>query len=368
MLMNTLHSRSQERAALKSFLRRAARLLPAILIVPATNFLVDPANVFAKQGEQETLIAQQLLAGKYVANFAVYDDRVIARYLLEHRSDRPGVLVLGSSKTLNIGAYLFPKSHVVNASMLGATVREPLAAYEILRERKLIPDTVVIGIDPWMLNAKAYDPRWVAIQPYFDSAIQRLGITKWPETGTVETQSSRVQALTSADYFQQSVLAIGNKKKLAPWKVSNTPDNDAYTRLPDGSDAYSVGQRAYGPDSAESLARRYTDKGVYLIDDHAKVDPTHVLALGRFIDLIKRDGAVPIVALLPYHPIVYETLSADPRYSLVKTAETEVRSLAATHQAKVVGSYDPARAGVTRIHFYDGHHLTERGLSVVFHQ
>lgn len=368
MLMNTLHSRSPERAALKRFFSRAVRLLPAILIVPATNFLVDPANVFAKQGEQETLIARELLAGKYVANFAIYDDRLIARYLLEHRPDRPGVLILGSSKTLNIGGYLFPNSNVVNASMLGATVREPLAAYEILRERHLIPDTVVIGVDPWMLNARAYDSRWVALQPYFDSAIRRLGIGHWPSTATTEVQSSRIQALTSADYFQQSVLAIGNKKKLAPWKVSDTPDNDSYTRLPDGSDAYSIGQRSYGPDSAEALARKYTDKGVYLIEDHAKVDATHVLALGRFIDLIRRDGAVPIVALLPYHPIVYETLSADPRYSLVLAAEDAVRKLATLHGAKVVGSYNPDRAGVTRIHFYDGHHLTERGLSVVFHQ
>lgn len=341
-------------------------MLPVLLLAPAVNVFVDPAHIFEKTGEQEALIGQQLLAGKNVSDFERYDDRRIATYLLQHRTDKPNVLVLGSSRTLNMGAYLFPKSHVVNGSMLASTLREVLAAYQIVHSRALHPDTVVVGIDPWMVNADAFDERWTAIKPQFDSALTVLGIASWPGDTKADASQSRLNALFSLDYFQQSIRSVGDTSAGPKWVTSDRAENVGFTRTPDGSYTYSLHERTKPPSEIVERATRYTAGKVYLLNENARVDSTHVQAIDALMQLIRRDGSQPILYLPPYHPVVYAALSGDSRYSIVLDAERILREHAKKLDVPVVGSYNPSVLGLASDDFYDGHHLKESGLVKVF--
>ncbi len=342
-------------------------MLPVLLITPVVNYTVDPAHVFATPGEKEAEIAAVLAAGKNVVNFERYDDRRIAAYLLQARRDTPDVVILGSSRTLNIGSYLFPQSRVVNASMLAANIREVLAAYQIVRSRKMHPDTVVVGIDPWMLNANAYDERWTAIKPQFDSAIAEMQIRNWPGHRDAPSTQSRLGALFSADYLQQSIRSLQNRSgDDIRWYVSDRPLNKGFTRLSDGSYTYSEYERTKGTTAVDERAVRYTNGSVYMLDANATVDPTLAGAVKKLLQTIRQDGSEPILFLPPYHPKVYSALATDSRYSIVSAAETTMRETAAALGISVTGSYDPKRMGLESGDFYDGHHLTESGLMKVF--
>ncbi len=341
-------------------------MLPVLLLAPVVNYSVDPAHLFEKTGEQEALIAEQLLAGKNVSGFELYNDRLIARYLLERRTERPNVLILGSSRTLNMGSYLFPRSRVVNGSMLASTVREVLAAYQIVHSRGLHPDTVVVGVDAWMLNADAYDERWTAIKPQFDSALRTFGISEWPGRTSTNESQSRLGALFSADYFQQSIKSLRGSEPKPKWTVSDSNLNVGFTRTPDGSYTYSLAERTKTADEVEAKAAKYTSGTVYMLGEYAKVDSTHVRAITALLQLIRQDGSQPILFLTPYHPSVYGKLAADPRYRIVIESEAVLREVAKRLAVPVVGSYDPGAVGLSSADFYDGHHLRETGMVKLF--
>ncbi len=342
-------------------------MLPVLLVTPIINYTVDPANLFTVQGEEEARIGAALVAGKNVANFERYDDRRIARYLLQNRRDTPDVVVLGSSRTLNMGPYLFPGSHVVNGSMLASTLREVLAGYQIVHSRKMRPHTVIVGIDPWMLNANAYDERWTAIQPQFDSALAAIHIQNWPGQRHPSATQSRLGALVSPDYMQQSLKALASRAAdSARWYRSTSTLNKGFTRLPDGSYTYSEYERTKGTSAVDERAMRYTSDKVYMLEPNATIDPTLSAAVKKLLEMIRADGSEPVLFLPPYHPIVYAALSSDPRYSIVTAAEKTLRGRAAALGVTVAGSYDPKRLGLGSADFYDGHHLKESGLMKVF--
>lgn len=152
----------------------------------------------------------------------------------------------------------------------------------------------------------------------------------------------------------------------AEWYVSDKPLNVGFTRLPDGSYTYSEYERMKSSDAVSEKARAYTAGKVYMLDPGTVVDSTHLAALRKLLMLIGEDGARAFVYLPPYHPLVYETLAADDRYRIIRDAETALRRMAADLGITVIGSYDPKSLGLSNADFYDGHHLTEGGLTKVF--
>ncbi len=337
-------------------------MLPVLLLAPVVNYTVDPANLFEKQGDQETKIAEALLSGKNVVNFERYDDRKVGAYLLSHRADHPNVLVLGSSRTLNMRGYMFPQSKFVNGSMLGSTVREVLATYAVVHRRGIHPDTVIVGIDPWMLNADAFDGRWIAIRSDFNSALAILGVTRWPSPRMPQETQSRLGALFSADYFQQSIRSVSNRSAKPNWYVSDSSENVGFTRLPDGSYITSQAHRANDQAAVDALAEKYAADGIYMLNANARVDSTLLYAIMRMLQTIRQDGSVPVLYLPPYNPIVYSRIANDPTHRIVAEAETELREMASRQGVRVIGSYDPGAIGFSNADFYDGHHLRESAL------
>lgn len=361
--MATSDSDENERGAFLRFARKAALMLPVLLLAPAVNYIVDPANLFEKEGEQETKITEALLSGKNVVNFDRYDDRKIGTYLLSRRTDHPNVMVLGSSRTLNIHGDLFPQSRFVNGSMLGSTIREVLASYAIVHRGKIHPDTVIVGIDPWMVNADAYDSRWIAVKSDFNAALTMIGAKSWPSPRSQQENESRWGALFSADYFQQSIRSLWNRAEKPRWYISDSTNNIGFTRLPEGSYTTSQVQRTNNQLAVDALAEKYAGDGIYMLNANARVDSTLLFAVTQLLHVIRQDGSVPILYLPPYHPIVYARITSDPTHQLVGEAEVALREAAARTGVRVVGSYDPAALGLSGADFYDGHHLRESGLA-----
>jgi hypothetical protein len=70
------------------------------------------------------------------------------------------------------------------------------------------------------------------------------------------------------------------------------------------------------------------------------------------------------VVLVPFAPEVYDAARRLPGRTIVDV-EREVRAMAARHEVRVVGSYDPRRVGVTTADFFDESHLRPDALARV---
>jgi hypothetical protein len=361
--MATSNSDGNERAAFLRFARRAALMLPVIALVPLLNYTVDPGNVFTR-GKEEASIARELAAGRNVANFDKFDARIISRELISRVTYHPDVIVLGTSRTLNFHENLFPGKRILNVSVLSGTLPDLLGLYELVRARKLSPSVVLLGIDPWMLNSESSDIRTVALSDAIDSIQHRLGVHIY-EPSQNKTIQEKVRTLFSADYFQQSARQLVNGTQHAKWHVAANRDNDEYTRLPDGSFSYSSAERASDSAAVMERAAEYMRPPVFGIGRNRPVSGENLAALAKLIELIRRDGAEPQIYLPPYHPYVFEQISADPAYRIVADGEAALRSLAAEKSVRIFGSYNPSSYGLQNADFYDGHHLREEGIAKV---
>lgn len=349
-----------EISELARFLRRGALMLPVLLIPPIVNFTVDPGNVFASYGSAERKIAQAGLAGQYVANFQFYSHRTIQKTFIESLRVKPDVLVIGSSRSLFIGPTVLPRVKLANVSILGGTLEDCLAMYDIARRAGKLGRVVILNVDPWMFNGSGVDPRSRTIAPELRTALADFQISSWPKNGALAETDSRLSALFSISYFQQSLLMFREDRERPKWKIVPAGDNSELVRRPDGSYIATRDERLAGPAAAEAKAETYIEKDpIYMLDGFSRTDPQYRAALERLVRQMKSDGVSPVILLVPYHPIVFHRVTTDPKYSGVTEAESWVRKLGAAEGISVVGSYDPSRLGYSSADFYDGHHVRE---------
>jgi hypothetical protein len=363
--MGTSNSERNERAAVLRFFRKAALFLPIVLVLPAVNYFVDPGNVFS-HGKEESAIAAEMAAGRNVANFDQFDARLLNRAFVSQVRYRPDVIVLGTSRTLNFHSDLFPGKRLLNSGVFSGTLADLLGLYEHVRQRKLRPSLVVLGIDPWMLNADAYDARTVGLKDMIDSMQARLGVHIYKPPTIV--QREKLQTLFSPGYFQEAILDVMTGRKRAKWYVTNQPINAEYTRLPDGSFTYSAAERS--SDSAAVLKRaiKYVQPPIFQIAENAPLSRENLLAIDKLVDLVRKDGSEVWLYLPPYHPYVYDHLARRPEYRIIDSGEAAVREMAGRKGIPVLGSFNPHRYGFVNTDFYDGHHVREAGVARIFAQ
>jgi hypothetical protein len=130
-----------------------------LLIVFIVNVYVDPAHLL-KKGElqsDELKIAQILLEGKQAVvqkERIGFDERVARKIYLEHKNAHDSSVIFGSSRVRYFSAAAFnDKLHFVDA--LNATTLEDILVLSYIRDKaQLIPNRVVISLDPWMIEKK----------------------------------------------------------------------------------------------------------------------------------------------------------------------------------------------------------------------
>jgi hypothetical protein len=329
--------------------------LSIIMIVAATNFFVDPAHIFGSH-HYEKSIARFLADGKNVANISNYDDRLLQKYYIEDVIRIPDIIVLGSSRSLHIASGQFPGKSFFNNSVPGATIEDYLALYELYVERGVIPKTIIIGVDPWILNKNNGQNRWETIKSYYQAMMDRLHIKNnvpavTQSQGTL--QQDKLAQLINLEYFIESLKCLRQDRHIYP---TGAREGDVMIKLADGSISYDKPFRERSPMEVMKSAAEFDRDVPYSLGGFKELDPGLRATLEKFIDRLKADGVRVILFLAPYHPVAYENLRRSHTYgSIMQEAETYFRDLARRKGIQVLGSYNPS-GWCAPEEFYDGMH------------
>ncbi len=347
---------------MKSLLLRLLLLAPLGLLLVGVNYAVDPANLFSG-GAYERGVAALLAQGQNVTNLRNFDERLLQKFSLQALPQRPPVLVLGSSRTMLIGENLFPKGTLHNGAVSGGVLEDMLAVYELYTARGWYPDTLILGIDPWMFNANHGQERWKTLAPEALRMRRILGAEAAGAAegeglgGLVQTGSTvaKLGELVSLSYFQEAIKTLRDpSKRPTEYRATASPVNDEFTKHPDNSIAY---DRKFREQGSEELAKAYiASKPVYSLGTFTGLaaDPRETLA--KLVAHARQHGAVVQIFLAPYHPTVWSFVAARPEYQYAARAETWCREFAAAQNLTVLGSFDPVPFGLTGADFYDGMH------------
>ena len=120
-----------------------------LLILISVNYLGDTAKIFDNNYEKK--ISEILSKKKNVTNILNYDERILQKHIINSFSDRKDIVVIGSSRVMMINSHHFNNKTFFNSSVSGATVEDYISIYQIYKTNNLLPEKIIIGLDPCIL-------------------------------------------------------------------------------------------------------------------------------------------------------------------------------------------------------------------------
>ncbi|NCC07951.1 MAG: hypothetical protein EOM30_07900 [Clostridia bacterium] len=346
----------------------SARILIALSILATLpllmmfyNYSVDCAGYF--QGDltlRET--ANYILAGEDIIGYDNLNEqqRTIMEILANNFNPTPNWIALGSSRIMQLNRDILQYDNFFNCAVTGGDAADVLGIYYLFDREDKNPEKVIIGFDPWLLrdDAEAFDRRSNKAL-YTEFLNTKLGYNIEYEK---EDTSAKWDALYSLNYFQDNIdYELHDSKKLTKPEVvkGDIYNLESEVKRADGSILYTVSYRNKSLEERAGLALGTGETLLHMTEyDHVGTYMQGVF--DKFFTYAKERGSEIIIVLSPFHPVTYDyVLEHSEDYGGFLETENAIRKLAAKHDIKVFGSYNPHNIeGVTEEYFYDGLHCT----------
>lgn len=338
---------------------------PVIFLVIFINYLVDPGKLIDNQYIEG--IARLLIESKNVENIGNYDERILQREYISLRSSPINTVVLGSSRVMMIGNNLFDGS-VMNNAVSGASIEDMMSIYWMYRKKRLLPDTLVVGVDPWMLNRNSDQTRYLSLKAEYNEICEHLKIAD--EMSAIDAfGGNKYWQLIDFSYFQESVKYFWSNfnKPEKLYFPTEKSEGEAAIKLFDGRISYDAAFRNADSDLILAKAMEYSDTyPIYSLENFDEIDKSLASAFELFMRLVKSDGIDIILVMSPYHPYAYGTIQKDTRYKMVEEVEKYFTEFSKIENIPIYGSYDPMRLELMNDDFYDGMHPKPDAFKKIF--
>lgn len=339
-----------------------------LLAIAGFNYRMDPAGMF-RSDQYEAGIADIIVSKQNVANLSDYDERLVQKYILEKGAQKLDVLVLGSSRTMQIHGYLFPGQSFFNNSVSSAALEDDIAIFDMYKERNLLPKKVILGLDPWLLNGNNELHAWETLRDQYYAGASYLGIDIKNEKGSASAntrQYRKYMELISMPYLKASMDSWKKRSKgmYYPTQETDLPES---IRFADGALGYPASKRNISVEDAHKAAMEFNknELGKFL-GNFDKLDERNMDKFVRFVEYMQNQGIEVVFFLSPYHPLVYENIVNDPKYAAVLKTENYFREFAKEHNIVVMGDYDPTASNLSDDGFYDGMHPKTESINKIF--
>jgi len=333
-------------------------LAPAGLLVIAINYAIDPGNLFHEGCE--ALAAESLLAG-HDSDAANLDYRLLQKRLVERMGGAKDVIVLGSSRAMQIRSTQFPGLRFFNHSVPAARLEDYLATYQLYVEKAIQPRSIILVLDPWFLNP-INGSAWMRQATDYLKMCRRLGVT--PRASAAGTWGFEYTELMSPSYFRLSVRRwIHNAGRLRTRCGPQDRDSVAAERVlvhPDGSLDFPTAASAQGLIAVRRMASRVArnvELGVRATP--GGLDSDVQAEFDAFIRFLLRADVQVAFVLPPIHPEALEVLRPSRWGPRIEACERFLNSVAAHYNLPVVGSFDPSVTGCDASQFFDAIHPSD---------
>ncbi|KGN01802.1 hypothetical protein Z969_07635 [Clostridium novyi A str. 4570] len=349
---------------MRRFIKKLIFLLPIPIIIVCVNYFGDAANIFYKQGFYEKGIVKILGTNKNVNNLDNYDERLLQKFYVDNLSSPKDVVILGSSRAMQVSSKILNEKNMFNSSVSGASLEDLMAVYGIYKKDNKLPKKIILELDPWILNKNNGQNRWKSIKEYYFYVSNLVNNNKYKESLIDE----KTLELISLSYFQSSLKKVTDKgeKGYTPTELEYCNTN---VKKMDGSLSYNEKFRNKTVDEVDKEAIKYASQNpIYCFGNFENIDENYKKQFEGLINLMKKDGVEIEFLLTPYHPIVYDKLVSSSDYKIVVDVEKYFKSFAKKENIKVYGSYNPEIVSCTKEDFYDGMHVKPSGIVKIFNR
>jgi peptidoglycan/LPS O-acetylase OafA/YrhL len=286
----------------------------------------------------EERMASKLSLGHTV--FSSNEDQaklINARIRLE--SKNPNTLVLGSSRVLQIGNNLLGPE-VLNLGIGSATLQDLKGIYSLV-STKLSPETIYIGVDPWIFNTNSGIRGWAEYGSILDSDLSE---PKFKNKSVIKGESlNRMSFSDKFVNFYYKTNLNGN------FVANDSLQTNRDKILPDGTRV--AGSNAENKPMSE--VQRTASQSIDTYMGNFEYSTSNESQFRNFIASLALHHKVVLV-LVPYHPSAFDTIESNREFNL--QIEDNIRVFAMTTELPVLGSYDSHAVGCDSSEFYDRIH------------
>lgn len=343
---------------MKKWCKAALFILPILLMIAAVNWYVD-SYAYLRITYDE--IAAQMVdesfnvVGLEESNF---NDRSLLLACLKAQTEAKEVIVAGSSRVMNFDHTMFGTDSFYNTGLSESTIYDLWAVTGILAQNGHLPETMVIGVDPFLFNASHNNDRWMELESYVNymETILDGKANENMQDPSINT-GKRVSKWFSLDYFRYNVTCLPERKRFLV-SYTNDWETELYTKHYDGSIAYQTDLRQVAVEDVVALTKQTMEEHVvYRMTDYQKIDEKSLEMLSALIDYLKNQGVEVILYLPPYSPMLYDYIESEEEFWIAFTVEEEMLKLASEKHVALYGSYNPAGSGLEMSDLYDLYHV-----------
>lgn len=352
--------------------------LASFLSIILFNYYFDGGNQFFHSLGFAKKLADAELQKNNVLVCTNYNERYYKKLLLEKLLIRPDILVLGSSRTMQLHQQLFGHATFFNASVSTVSLQDYIALYYLYQMRGWKPKVVILSLDHWLLDKNDNAKKWVgnflteynaATQLFFD---KQHGVEQ-ARIRLIES-AEKISTLLSVGYLKASVKkmpwvhrAVTKQLPIDDMVVNPAPQMRldfpiCYLEFPDGSKSSSVSEEQVSANEADAISRA----NLHQVTWSNQLHPESKQLLAEFVQYLLAQHIEVIFYLPPYAPAAYAEFQQDKHYQMVQAAEDYFLALAAAHHLQVVGSFNPEILQLDSSDFVDYVHLKQKGIDKIF--
>ena len=337
-------------------------LFPLLIILPLTNYYVDPAHLFSNEYYNQ---AANILKNNDVILDDNYNEQRLLKEFVSLKS-KVNVIILGSSRSLILDESHVQDNLVLNLSTSGADIEDLIANFGLYKHYHGLPKKVFLNFDTWMLNENRISTRFHGLSEHYNAMTDVLNLE------TVEISSfidPNLYELFSLSYFQSSAhqLIKNRLRKNKPEKFDSNVATNKKVKKSNGSIIYPTNWQSE-LHLVEIAAKRYILEEVYGMNNYNELSQKRIDLFEKFIGYLISNQIEIEIFLSPYHPIVWEYFKKNTKYNVVMESEEFIRELGTNRNISVTGSFSPYNLGLKSKDFYDGMHPRPKPLQKAIHK
>ena len=373
MVKTNLSISSSEKKDLIKLFKKISFFIPFACLIIGINFFVDPANLYYGAAKYHC-ISKVISNRQNVLGIENLDERTLQSRIIENIKFNPQIVILGSSRSMMIGEHLFNGMTSFNNSVSGASIEDYMALFNGYYKKKVLPKTVILGLDPWIFNKNSGQDRWESLDKDYKEILALVNKETKIEVDHSDMSHLiplKLSNLVSLSYLQSSLDGLIDKL-VNRWKqnsstctsteVSQVDDGDMILR--DGRRVYGLHMRGKSVKEVEALAVSYaSDKPSFY--RYFEYDQNDVKLLEAFSNFLLTHGVQVVYYVPPYHPTTYKLLKSQDSQIILGT-EVIFIEIAKKLKIRVIGSLNPEKYNLKPSEFYDGMHTRPEADEKIF--
>ena len=351
--------------------------LPLLILIPAINFLVDPAMLFCAQ---EDLWADSIIAGNITYVGSENHNRYkIKELLIEKLPKEVDCLVFGPSLSFEITGEQTGVDKFYNLSVSGLDINGLLAQLGSLEYNNVKAKKIIFSIDTFLFDEKIYsDPkrnrRVISYADYMQNILDNKPNNIQPRVQENNFKIFRryMRDIYSLTYFQSSVKYLFYKQSDVKKAFRSEVRPKDFNRYDIEGPAYDAdGSYIYPPEYKTKMAEDVISN-IKLDDDNFRkglaannggfTPDEHISEYSKnmFEKIIKyyTDRGVKIeLFVCPVPPYYWDILNKS-NYPILHEQEEFAKELAKKYNLSITGTMNPYAMGIKDEDFYDARHIS----------